>query len=87
MAVVMGKKGGWEGCGLGSWDWRFGGFWSVRVGKKGGGMGFCWGWVVGARAVEWGVGERGGGGEGVVGGGGVRWWGVAWVQVGGGKGG
>jgi len=27
-----------------------------------------WGWVVGARAVEWGVGERDGGGEGVVGG-------------------
>ncbi len=31
------------------------------LGKKGGGMGFCWGWVVG---------ERGGGGEGGWGGGG-----------------
>ena len=54
--------------------------------REGGGLG-GWerrggGWVVGARAVEWGVGERGGGGEGVVGGGwGVRWWcGVEWCK-------
>ncbi len=62
MAVVMGKKGGWERCGLGSWDCRFGGFSSVRVGgwgvgKEGGGDG------------GEGVGLGGGGEGGGVGGG------------------
>ncbi len=86
MAVVMGKKGGWERCGLGSWEWRFGGFLERESGGLGGWerRGGVWGFV---GVGWWGRGRWSGGwvrgGCGGVGGldGGVELKGCKWEDV------